>query len=199
MTELSAGMYPRPGDPYEIATTTSGRLAPGGETRIADPGDIPLPDGTEGELQIRGSLLFPGYYRNDAANQLAFADGGWFRTGDLAVMDGAGNVRITGRKNEIINRGGMKYNPVDVENILGTHPKVAAAAIVPYPDDVLGQRACCFVEPRGPIPPTLDELCAYLLERGVSKIRLPERLEIIEQMPITPTRKVMKGHLKDLL
>jgi cyclohexanecarboxylate-CoA ligase len=199
MTELSAGLYSRPGDPFETATGTSGRVAPGGEVRIADSNDIPLPVDAEGELQIRGSLLFPGYYKNDAANRLAFADGGWFRTGDLAVMDAAGNVRITGRMTEIINRGGIKYHPLDVENILGSHAKVAEVAIVPYPDEVLGQRACCFVVPRGHIPPTLDELCAYLLEQGVSKVKLPERLEIIDQMPITPTRKIMKGRLKDLL
>ena len=199
MTELQAGLYTRPGDPFEIVTSTSGRVAPGGEIRIADLSDVPLPVGAEGELQIRGSLLFPGYYKNDAANRLAFADGGWFRTGDLAVMDAAGNVRITGRKTEVINRGGMKYNPLDVENILSSHPKVAQVAIVPYPDEVLGQRACCFVVPRGRILPTLEELCAYLLERGMSKVKLPERLQIIEEMPITPTRKIMKGRLKELL
>ena len=199
MTELQAGLYTRPGDPFEIATSTSGRVAPGGEIRIADLGDVPLPFGAEGELQIRGSLLFPGYYKNDAANRLAFADGGWFRTGDLAVMDAAGNVRITGRKTEVINRGGMKYNPLDVENILAGHSKVAQVAIVPYPDEVLGQKACCFVVPRGRILPTLEELCAYLLERGISKVKLPEQLQIIEEMPITPTRKIMKGRLKELL
>ena len=199
MTELQAGLYTRPGDPFEIATSTSGRVAPGGEIRITDLSDVPQPVGAEGELQIRGCLLFPGYYKNDAANRLAFADGGWFRTGDLAVMDAAGNVRITGRKTEVINRGGMKYNPLDVENILGAHSKVAEVAIVPYPDEILGQRACCFVVPRGRVLPTLDELCAYLLERGVSKVKLPERLEIIEEMPVTPTRKIMRGRLKDLL
>jgi non-ribosomal peptide synthetase component E (peptide arylation enzyme) len=93
----------------------------------------------------------------------------------------------------------MKYNPLDVENLLGAHPKISEVAIVPYPDPILGQRACCFVVPRGRILPTLPELCAYLSEYGVSKVKLPERLEFLEQMPVTPTRKVMKGRLKELL
>lgn len=199
MTELQAGTYTRPGDPFEIATNTSGRAAPGAEIRIADTKDIALPAGTEGELQIRGSLLFPGYYKNDAANRLSFTDDGWFRTGDLAEMDVGGNIRITGRKTEVINRGGMKYNPLDVENIIATYPKVAEVAIVPYPDPVLGQRACCFIVPRGHVKLTLEELCTHLLERGVSKVKLPERLELIEEMPVTPTRKIMKGRLKERL
>ncbi|MEI2733770.1 MAG: AMP-binding protein [Rhodoblastus sp.] len=199
MTELQAGLYTRPGDAYDVATSTSGRAAPGAEVRIASADDKASGCGEEGELQIRGSLLFPGYYKNPAATKAAFTDDGWFITGDLAVMDGAGNVRITGRKTEVINRGGMKYNPLDVENLLGSHPKIAEVAIVPYPDPVLGQRACCFVVPKGRILPTLPELCAYLTERGISKVKLPERLEFIEQMPVTPTRKVMKGRLKELL
>lgn len=199
MTELQAGLYTRPSDSYEIATNTSGRAAPGAEVRISGADERPLPAGEEGELQIRGSLLFPGYYKNPKATKAAFTSDGWFVTGDLAVMDPAGNVRITGRKTEVINRGGMKYNPLDVESLLAAHPKIAEVAIVPYPDPILGQRACCFVVPRGRILPTLPELCAYLTERGVSKVKLPERLEFLEQMPVTPTRKVMKGRLKELL
>lgn len=199
MTELQAGIYTRPTDSFEIATTTSGRAAPGDEIRVADYDDQPLARGKEGELQIRGGSLFRGYYNNDEANSQAFTRDGWFRTGDLAVMDEGGNVRITGRKTEVINRGGIKYNPLDVENILAAHPKVLEVAVVSYPDPLLGQRACCFVVPRGGAKPSLDELCAFLLDRGVSKVKLPERLEIIEEMPITPTRKVMKGRLRDRL
>lgn len=199
MTELQAGLYTRPGDPFDIATTTSGRPAPGADVRIADLDDRPVATGEEGELQIRGGLLFRGYYNNTDATGQAFAPEDWFRTGDLAVMDAGGNVRITGRKNDVINRGGIKYNPLDIENFLLAHPKVAEVAIVSIPDAVIGQRACCFVVPRGNARPTLEELCAYLLERGVSKVKLPERLEVIEQMPITPTRKIMKGKLRDLI
>lgn len=197
MTELQAGLYTRPTDSFDIATTTSGRAAPGAEVRIADQDEHSAPTGEEGELQIRGGLLFRGYYNNEAATRASFTDDGWFRTGDLAVMDADGNVRITGRKTEVINRGGIKYNPVDIEIMLGAHPKVMEVAIVPYDDPILGQRACCFVVPMNAYkPPGLDELCTYLIGQGVSKVKLPERLEIIEEMPITPTRKIIRGRLK---
>ncbi|CUW39363.1 AMP-dependent synthetase and ligase [Magnetospirillum sp. XM-1] len=200
MTELQAGLYTRPTDSFEIATTTSGRAAPGAEVRIADHDDHPVPQGEEGELQIRGGLLFRGYYNNEDATRQAFSPDRWFRTGDLAVMDKSGNVRITGRKTEIINRGGIKYNPLDIEIMLGNHPKVMEVAIVPYEDTVLGQKACCFVVPTDAYkPPTLEELCAHLIEGGVSKVKLPERLEVIDEMPITPTRKIIRGRLKALL
>lgn len=199
MTELQAGLYTRPGDSPEIASTTCGRAAPGAEVRIADLDDQPVAPGEEGELQIRGALLFRGYYNNDLANRQAFTADGWFRSGDLAVIDAAGNVRITGRKTDVINRGGIKYNPLDVEIILGSHPKVMQVAVVAYPDPVLGQRACCFVVPAEGPPPTLDELCGHLLTHGVSKVKLPERLLLIDEMPMTPTRKIMKRRLYERL
>lgn len=200
MSELQAGLYTRPTDSFEIATTTSGRPAPDAEVRIADHDDHSVSQGEEGELQVRGGLLFRGYYNNEDATQQAFTADGWFRTGDLAVMDKDGNVRITGRKTEIINRGGIKYNPLDIEIMLGNHPKVAEVAIVPYPDSILGQKACCFVVPMDAYkPPTLEELCAYLIQGGISKVKLPERLEVIDDMPITPTRKIIRGRLKALI
>ena len=120
---------------------------------------------------------------------------GWFRTGDLAARDVAVNVRITGRNKDIINRGGVKYNPRDIEDLLEAHPEVAQAAIVALPDAVLGERACCVIVPRGERAPTLEALCAYLLERGVARNKLPERLETVAEMPLTPTRKIIKGRL----
>ena len=143
-------------------------------------------------------LLFPAYFKNDEANQAAFTDDGWFRSGDLATMDAEGNVAITGRIKDIINRGGVKFNPRDVEDLLDAHPQVLQSAIVPMPDPVLGERACAFVSLRagGVVPPTLDELCAYLLEHGVAKIKLPERLVIVAEMPLTPTRKIIKARLE---
>ena len=89
----------------------------------------PTPDGIavapdeEGELQVRGCLLFPGYFDNEAANRNAFAAGGWFRSGDLATIDAHGNVAITGRIKDVINRGGVKFNPRDIEDLLDAHPK----------------------------------------------------------------------------
>jgi len=199
MTETQAGLYTRPGDSIDLAAVSAGRPSPGTEVRITDPDGSPLPAGEEGELQVRGSLMFPGYYDNDKANAQAFAEDGWFRSGDLALLDPEGNVRITGRIKDVINRGGVKYNPRDIEDLLDAHPQVLQAAIVPVPDPVLGERACCVIVVRGDSAPTLDALCAWLLERGIARTKLPERLEVVAEMPLTPTRKIIKGRLLEAI
>ena len=197
MTETQAGLYTRPDDSLDIVATSAGRPSPGTEVRVAAEDGQTQPCGDEGELQVRGALLFPGYLNNPDANRAAFAEGGWFRTGDLATIDQAGNVSITGRLKDIINRGGVKYNPIDVEDLLTSHPKILQAAIVPVPDDVLGERACCFVTLASPdVETTLEELCDYLLENKIAKNKLPEFLEVVGEMPMTPTRKIIKGRLK---
>ncbi len=197
MTETQAALYTRPGDPIEVTATTTGRASPGTEVRVADPEGHACPPGEEGELQVRGCLLFPGFFNNPAANDTAFAPGGWYRSGDLATMDAAGNVRITGRSKDVIDRGGVKFNPRDVEDMLDVHPQVLQSAIVPMPDPVLGERACAFVTLRpGAAEPKLEELCAYLLSKGIAKNKLPERLVVVAEMPLTPTRKIIKGMLK---
>ena len=199
MTETQAGLYTRPGDPIETVAATAGRPSPGTEVRIVGPDDAALPPGEEGELQIRGSLLFPGYFDHPEADREAFSAGGWFRTGDLAVITGEGNVAITGRCKDVINRGGLKYNPRDVEDLLATHPQIDMAAIVPVPDPVLGERACCCITVAGDAAPTLEAICAYLDEHGVAKVRWPERLEVLDAMPLTATRKIIKGRLVERL
>ena len=197
MTETQGALYTRPGDPLDIAATSAGRPSPGTEIRIADPDGRPCPPGEEGELQVRGCLLFPGFFNNPAANEAGFTADGWYRTGDLATADAAGNVAITGRNKDIINRGSVKFNPRDVEDLLDGHPRVMQSAIVPMPDPVLGERACAFVTLRpGAAAPKLEELCAYLLGKGIAKIKLPERLVVVSEMPMTPTRKIIKGRLK---
>ncbi len=197
MTETQAALYTRPSDPLEVSATSAGRASPGTEVRVVSPEEEPCAAGEDGELQVRGCLAFPAFYDNAAANQAAFAPGGWYRTGDLARMDTAGNVSITGRGKDVINRGGVKFNPRDVEDLLDLHPKVLQSAIVPMPDPVLGERACCFVSLReGVADVTLDELVAFLAERNIAKLKFPERLVVVAELPLTPTRKVIKGKLK---
>jgi cyclohexanecarboxylate-CoA ligase len=186
MTEMQAGLYTRPGDAPEVHATSAGRPSPGTEIRIV-----------ENELQVRGCLLFPGYYDNEEANAAAFTPDGWFRTGDLAAMDAAGNVSITGRSKDVINRGGVKFNPRDVEDLLAVHPKILQAAIVPMPDPVLGEKACAFITLKSSDEKIgLDEIVAYLLEKQIAKTKLPEKLVVVDEMPLTPTRKIIKGNLK---
>ncbi|MBI3374265.1 MAG: acyl--CoA ligase [Betaproteobacteria bacterium] len=197
MTETQAALYTRPGDPLDVAAGSAGRPSPGTEVRVVSPGDENCAAGEEGELQVRGCLVFAGFYDHAVANDTAFAPDGWYRTGDLAVMDGAGNVTITGRSKDVINRGGFKFNPRDVEDLLDAHPKVLQSAIAPMPDPVLGERACCFVTLRpGHTGVTLEELVAFLAGHGIAKVKFPERLVVLPEMPLTPTRKVIKGRLK---
>ena len=181
-----------------MATHSAGRPSPGTEVRILDPetGATKAP-GEEGELQIRGWLLFPGYYNNPSANEAAFAEDGWFRSGDLATADKDGNVAITGRIKDVINRGGVKYNPRDIEDLLDAHPSIAQSAIVPMKDEVLGEKACAFVTlAPGAANVSLKALCDHLLKYKIAKNKLPEKLVVIEEMPLTPTRKIIKGKLK---
>ncbi len=124
MTETQAALYTRPGDPLDVTAGSAGRPSPGAEVRVVSAHDEECTAGEEGELQVRGCLVFPGFYDNVTANDSAFTSGGWYRTGDLAVMDAAGNVSITGRSKDVINRGGYKFNPRDVEDVLDAHPKV---------------------------------------------------------------------------
>ena len=153
----------------------------------------------EGELLLRGYAIMAGYLNNEATNKIAYTTDGFFRSGDLATCDANGNVIITGRVKDIINRGGIKINPTDIENILQAHPSIVLAALVPMHDDVLGERICVFITLAPNASFTFDDMTKYLEENGIAKMRWPERLEIIDEMPMTPTRKIQKGELIKLL
>ena len=189
MTETQAGTYNRPGDPARQRYETVGRATPGNEIRIVGG------DGGEGELQIRGSSIFAGYYNNDAANAESFTDG-WFHTGDLATIDTDGYLRITGRTKDVINRGGVKFNPADVEALIGKMDEVNMCAIVPMQDAVLGERVCVFVQPATDAEISLAAITEYLDANQVAKNKWPEHLQLVDAFPLTPTNKVMKGRLK---
>jgi len=189
MTELQAGSFSRPRDPAEVRHGSAGAATPGTELRVVDE-----------RLQVRGISLFSGYLKNEKATREAFTPEGWFETGDTAELSAAGHLRFTGRVKEIINRGGVKYSPLDVEAIIDRMPGVARSAIVPYPDAVLGERACVFVQPAPGAPAaTLEAIMRELDRAGVAKFKWPERLELLQAMPLTPTQKVMRGRLRELL
>ncbi len=198
MTETAAGLYTRPDDPPGVIEQTVGRASRGCTFAILDEGGRPLPPGAEGELAMRSPFAFEGYVNNPEATAESFTQDGWFRTGDLASMDAPGNVRILGRGKEQINRGGVKFHPADVEDVLAKHPRVQMAALVAMPDERLGERACCFLVPRpGQAPPSLADLAAALAEAGVAKFKWPERLEVVEALPLTPTGKVQRTILRE--
>jgi non-ribosomal peptide synthetase component E (peptide arylation enzyme) len=150
----------------------------------------------EGELQVRGPSLFSGYLNDPTETQKAFTADGWFRTGDLGEARGD-YFAITGRCKDLINRGGVKINPADVELLLDSHPKVLQSALVAMPDPVLGEKACVFVSLKDPTQQvSLMDLVDYLLEKGIAKNKFPERLVIVAEMPLTPTRKIIKSRLR---
>lgn len=196
MTETILIMQTPLDAPPEVRHTSTGRKTDGIEVRVANPeDDTEVPNGIEGELLLAGYSIFPGYLNNPEANAGAFAADGFFRTGDLATVDADGNVVITGRVKDVINRGGIKINPTDVENLLQAHPAIVLAAVVPMPDDVLGERMCLFATLAPGAGLSFEEMTGWLEENGVAKMRWPERLEIVDEMPMTPTRKIQKGEL----
>jgi non-ribosomal peptide synthetase component E (peptide arylation enzyme) len=140
--------------------------------------------------------VIAGYYNNEDANRTAFTGDGWFKTGDLACRAANGSAQITGRAKDLINRGGIKINPVDIEAVIDRHPAVLMSAIAPIPDEVLGERACVYIELQPDSSITLEEICTWLAENDVAKMKWPEKLEIVAHMPLTPTRKIIKGALR---
>jgi cyclohexanecarboxylate-CoA ligase/acyl-CoA synthetase len=194
MSELQAGAYSRPGDNLDARMNYAGRASPGTELRVMLD-DVVAPADEEGELQVRGCSVFDGYLNNAEASASSFTEDGWFRTGDLARMDADGNMRITGRLKEVINRGGVKFNPADIEALIDRHASVLQCAIAPIPDPVMGERACCFAVLKPGASLTLDDIRAWLAQHEIGKTKWPERLEIVAEMPLTPTRKIKKGDL----
>jgi cyclohexanecarboxylate-CoA ligase len=187
-----------PDTPQDKRAGTDGRAIGAAEYRIVDDAGADLRVGQTGELLVRGPELFPGYLAA-ADNDGAFTPDGWFRTGDLAVADRDGYVSIRGRKKDIILRGGENISATEVESLLFEHPAVREAAVVAMPDPVLTERACAFVVPEAGQAPSLPELTAFLLGKQLAKQKLPERLELVAELPKTQSGKVQKFRLRELI
>jgi cyclohexanecarboxylate-CoA ligase len=199
MTETFAVLLGDPNQPPGERHEWIGRPTPGSEARVVDLEGMRVLANVEGELQVRGCSVFGGYFDNASANEGVFSQDDWLCTGDLAVMSATGLVRITGRTKDLINRGGVKINPSDVEALIDRHEAVVQSAIIPMPDPILGERACCCVVLKPGMTLSLDALCVWLERQGVAKLKWPERLVPIAEMPMTPTRKVIKSALAALL
>lgn len=195
MTENGAVTITRLGDAPAKTFETDGRALDGMECRIIDADMRPLPPGEEGLLQVRGSSNFVGYLKRP--QWYATDPDGWFDTGDFARIDRDGYIRITGRAKDIIIRGGENIPVVEIEGLIYRHPKVQEVAIVAMPDPRLGERACAFVVTRGDASLTLADLTAFLLEQKIARQYLPERLELVSQLPKTPSGKIQKFRLRE--
>jgi len=191
MLETGFHTYTRLGDDPEAVTGTVGTVSSGLGLRLIDDSGRDVAAGAEGEIAAQGPSVHLGYHKNPTANAELFTADGWFRTGDLGQFDAAGNVKIVGRLKEMINRGGKKFFPREIEEILYTHPKILHAAIVGVPDPRLGERNCLCVIPRPGQALTLDEVVGYLKD-GVATYKLPETIEVFDELPFTPTGKIQR-------
>jgi acyl-CoA synthetase (AMP-forming)/AMP-acid ligase II len=194
MLETGYQTYTRPGDDPERVAGSVGRAASHMGLRLVDADGREVAPGEEGDICADGPSVHLGYHNNPSANADAFLADGWFRSGDLGMIGPDGNLRIVGRLKEMINRGGKKFFPREIEEILYTHRKVLYAAIVGIPDPLLGERNCLCVVPRPGEAPTLDELLAFLGD-SVAAYKRPERLELFTQFPFTPTGKMQRHAL----
>jgi 2,3-dihydroxybenzoate-AMP ligase/mycobactin salicyl-AMP ligase len=185
-------------DPDEIVFHTVGwPICPYDEFKVIDSNGNELPQGGEGELVARGPCIFRGYFKSEAENREAFTPDGFYRTGDIAKFDSEGRLILTGRKKDIIIRGGENISAKEVEELIGSYPKVEQVAAVAMPDPVLGEKVCAFIKPRKEMKISFEEILSYLKEKKTSVLYLPERIEVIEEMPLTNVGKVDKKQLRE--
>jgi acyl-CoA synthetase (AMP-forming)/AMP-acid ligase II len=187
-----------PHDGLETRAGTDGRPVSGCEVRIVDDTGIDLRQGAMGEILTVGPDQFTGY-RDPALDALCFDEQGWFRTGDVGYVDDAGLLVVTGRKKDIIIRGGENISAREVEEILERHPLVAAAAVVGAPDVRYGERVVAFVVVHDGAALDLAEIQRHFRARGVDRHKTPERLELVAALPRTESGKVSKHELRERL
>ena len=189
--------YTRLDDPDQVVCTTQGRpLSPDDEVRLVDELDRDVPDGEPGSLLTRGPYTPRGYYRAPEQNARAFTVDGWYRSGDICRRTPEGNLVVEGRDKDMINRGGEKISAEEVENLVYGMPAVRQVAAVAMPDPVLGERVCVYVVPRPGVTVTLDEVRAWMDAAGVAAFKLPERLELVDELALTKVGKIDKKALR---
>jgi acyl-CoA synthetase (AMP-forming)/AMP-acid ligase II len=179
-------------DDLDSAAGTVGTAYPGMEIRLMDPkGDGDVPGGEPGEIAMRGPMVCVGYYGNADLNKTVFTPDGWFRSGDLGLIDEAGRLRIVGRSKDLIKHGGSSILPRELEELLLDHPKIADVAIVGVADSYFGENVCACVVPRPGASIELPEVIGFLSGK-IARYKLPQRLETFERLPYTETGKVLK-------
>ncbi|SFL48008.1 medium-chain fatty-acid--CoA ligase [Pelosinus propionicus] len=184
-------------DPVEKVFNTDGVPVPGVEIRVVDKARHPLPAGIEGEQASRGPNVFIGYLKEPELTAQVLDDEGWYYSGDLCIMDDDGYIRITGRIKDVIIRGGENISSVEIENILLQFPNIREAGVVAMPDQRLGERICAYVVLNdADLGLTLEEVKSFFALKNVAKCKYPERIEIVEFLPQTPSGKIQKFVLR---
>jgi acyl-CoA synthetase (AMP-forming)/AMP-acid ligase II len=184
-------------DDVSRALTSDGKAMPGAEVKIVDDDGNEVPRGTEGDIAYRGPAHMIEYLANPEETGALFTKDGFSKSGDLGKMTDDGYVRVTGRTKDIVIRGGMNISVREIEEHLAHHPALQAFSVVGMPDERLGERVCCFVVPAtGHDAPTVEDMREFLLERGMPIQKTPERIVVVDSLPMTATGKVLKHELR---
>ena len=187
-------------DPADVKLETCGRpICPDDEVRLVDDDGKEVAFGEVGELTCRGPYTLRGYYGVPEYNARQFTSDGFYRSGDLMRQHSSGNFIVEGRKKDLINRGGEKISAEEIENLILMHPAVQNVAIVPMPDANLGERMCAYVILHTGQSLQLKELVAFLLTKEIAKFKLPERLEVVADFPVSTFGKVSKKALGEMV
>ncbi len=198
MLETGFQSWTRPTDDPEAVCGTCGPAIPEVQSKILDEHDQECPPGAVGEILSRGPSVTIGYYNNPDANARSFTEGGWFRTGDLGTFDANGLLRIVGRRKEMIIRGGANIYPREIEEVLYQHPDIMDAAVIGIPDARLGERTCACVVPRAGRTLDFDAVVGFLRPK-IATYKLPEVVEVLPDLPRTPTGKIQKEPLRAMI
>jgi acyl-CoA synthetase (AMP-forming)/AMP-acid ligase II len=200
-TEAAIGVGTALTDPPEDAEESVGRPLAGVELAVLDPDDDArrVPAGEVGAVCLRSSAVMSGYWGDEAATKAAFTDDGFVRTGDLGWVDERGRLHLAGRIKEMYVRGGYNVFPLEVEAVLAAHPAVAAVAVVPIPDAVMGEKGVAVVVPSDPTaPPALDDLRAFAASQ-LAKHKLPEAVRVVDELPLTAMEKLDRRRLQEMI
>lgn len=193
-------MFVRKGDPEDVVLDTCGRpVCPDDEVKLIDDDGAEVPDGQVGELACRGPYTLRGYYGVPEYNSRQFTTDGFYRSGDLMRKHASGNYIVEGRKKDLINRGGEKISAEEVENLILMHPAVQNVACVPMPDPAMGEKMCAYVILKTGAALTLAELVAFLQTHEIARFKLPERLEVLPDFPVSTFGKVSKKALGEMI
>jgi len=199
---MSEGMlfFVRLDDPEDVRLETCGRpLSPDDEVKLVDDEGKEVPPGEVGELTCRGPYTLRGYFGVPEYNARQFTPDGFYRSGDLMRLHPSGNYVVEGRKKDLINRGGEKISAEEIENLILSHPAVQNIACVAMPDPDLGEKTCACVILRPGRSLALEELTRFLSEKEIAKFKLPERLEILPEFPLSTFGKVSKKALVEMV
>jgi len=185
--------------PDEMLLNSSGApVCEDDEIKVLDDDGNEVPDGSPGELVTRGPYTIHGYYKAPEKNAEAFTPDGFYRMGDIVRKEGR-HVFTEGRKKDLINRGGEKISCEEVENLIFGHPRVKAVTLVAMPDPVFGEKACAFVITKDGQGLEFGELIAFLREQNIASFKLPERLEVVSEFPLSPVGKILKRALREAI